>query len=135
MIIDFNDIAVFNKLENDAIDGTLIYDDFPSEEYKYFSKLSKLGYMNRHKGWSKEICEAKQEEYKKLYYSEKENNCRFAELSRRIQKNILTSSELVRKIYFSKDKDEILLLALQVIEKLTNESGFSERIIKNMKED
>lgn len=105
-----------------------------SQEYKYFSKLSKLGYMNRHKGWSKEICEAKQEEYKKLYYSEKENNCRFAELSKRIQKNILTSSELVRKIYFSKDKKEILMLALQVIEKLTNESGFTERIIKNMED-
>ena len=37
--IDFTDMTVFEKLEDEAIDGVLNYDDFPPEEYKYFSKL------------------------------------------------------------------------------------------------
>ena len=55
----------FAKLEDDAIDGRLNYDNFPPAEYKYFSKLAKLGYNNRHKGWTAETCELKQEEYRK----------------------------------------------------------------------
>ena len=58
--IDFSDDSVFLELEDRAIDGVLDYEDFPPEEYKYFSKLAKLGYLNRHKGWSAEICEEKQ---------------------------------------------------------------------------
>lgn len=48
--INFDDMQVFDQLENQAIDGVLDYDSFPPEEYKYFSRLAKLGYMNRHKG-------------------------------------------------------------------------------------
>lgn len=129
MKIKFNNPTEFARFENDAIDGLLIYDNFPPEEYKYFSKLSKLGYMNRHKGWSVEICEAKQDEYRKQYYKEKSYNSHFTELSRQIQQNIIASSELVRQMYKSSGcKDEILSLALQTIEKMTGEYGFVKRI-------
>lgn len=134
MKIKFNDPTEFARLENDAIDGALIYDDFPPEEYKYFSKLSKLGYNNRHKGWSVEICQAKQEEYKQQYYKEKSYNNRFTELYRQVHQNILTSSEITREMYKTNDKEQMLSLALQAIENMTQEDGFVKRIIKNVKE-
>lgn len=134
MRINFKDKVQFAKLEDMAIDGQLNYEDFPPEEYKYFSKLAKLGYMNRHKGWSVEICEAKQEEFKKQYCKEKSYNNRFAELSYQIQQNILAGSEIIREMYKTNDKEQILNLALQAIENITRENGFVKRIIKNVKE-
>lgn len=68
----------FTRYEDMAIDGRLIYDEYPAEEYKYFSQLSRLGYKNRHEGWSKEICEDKQAEYKREYLHSKERNGRFS---------------------------------------------------------
>lgn len=67
----------FTRYEDMAIDGRLIYDEYHAEEYKYFSQLSRLGYKNRHEGWSKEICEDKQAEYKREYLHSKERNGRF----------------------------------------------------------
>lgn len=136
---NFNNETEFEKLEDKAIDGQLDYSDYPPEEYKYFSKLSKLGYCNRHKGWSVEICKAKQSEFKKEYLKEKDNNNTFLNLSKKIQKNILLSGEYVRQMYKSDDKDEIILLSFKTIECLTNENGFTKRmkerldtIIKNI---
>lgn len=53
---DFKNLQVFEQLEDKAIDGQLDYSNFPSAEYKYFSKLAKLGYNNRNKGWDIKIC-------------------------------------------------------------------------------
>lgn len=67
MKINFNNPQVFEELEDKAIDGQLDYQDFPAIEYKYFSKLSKLGYNNRHNGWDVNICTSMQEQYRKDY--------------------------------------------------------------------
>ena len=40
---DFKNPQVFTQLEDKAIDGQLDYSDFPSPEYKYFSRLSRVG--------------------------------------------------------------------------------------------
>lgn len=128
MKINFNDEAQFAKLEDMAIDGQLNYEDFPPGEYKYFSKLAKLGYMNRHKGWSIEICLEKQQELKADYLQNKNESEKYLQLIKQRNNNIFKSSELVRKIYKSNSKEEILNYALQAIEKLTDETGFSNRI-------
>ena len=128
MKINFNDTAVFENLENQAIDGQLNYDSFPSEEYRYFSKLAKLGYMNRHKGWSVEICEEKKKEYKIQYTTEKENNNRFGKICEFHQQNIFKSNEAVRKMYKAVTVDEILSNALIAIEGLIGEGDFARRI-------
>lgn len=78
----------FARYEDMAIDGRLIYDEYPAEEYKYFSQLSRLGYKNRHEGWSKEICEDKQAEYKREYLHSKERNGRFFRQACIMQENI-----------------------------------------------
>ena len=120
----------FAKLEDAAIDGRLNYDNFPPAEYKYFSKLAKLGYNNRHKGWTVETCELKQEEYRKQYHEETKKQNDYADLSKRILKNLLAPSELVRKLYKT---DDVTHTALQIVELLTNETGLTNRIEKRLK--
>lgn len=122
---DFSNPQVFEQLEDDAIDGRLNYDDFPSAEYKYFSKLAKLGYKNRHKGWTVETCKMKQEEYRKQYRVEKDKQNEYRKLSKRILDNLINASELMRKLYST---DDVAHTALQIVELLTNETGLTNRI-------
>ena len=131
--IDFTDKDVFEKLEDEAIDGVLDYDNFPPEEYKYFSKLAKLGYNNRHKGWSAEICLEKQEEYRTNYSEEKaEANCSLA-VYRRYNDDRIKAQELESKMYKAESSDEMLMFAVKIIEKLLDENGFEERMTKKIK--
>lgn len=132
--INFDDTTQFSLLEDKAIDGILDYDNFPPPEYKYFSRLAKLGYLNRHKNWSVKICEEKQAEYKKQYQLDKREYNRELTVYKNYQDNILKSGELIRKIYFAKSQAEILELSLRVIELLTNENGFVDRINKKIDE-
>lgn len=134
MKYNFNDKTVFAQLEDKAIDGQLNYDSFPSCEYKYFSKIAKLGYMNRHKGWSFEICTAKQQEFKDDYKRDKDEADMYLHLSQRIQSNIKASADYVRQMYKSNDQKEIVTLALKTIESLTNENVFEKRIAERMRE-
>ena len=70
MRINFSDRQQFERLEDMAIDGQLDYSDFPPEEYTYFSKLARLGYLNRHKGLDYYICIAQQKELREDYLSD-----------------------------------------------------------------
>lgn len=133
MKIDFSDMTVFENLEDKAIDGQLDYDDFPPEEYKYFSKLSKLGYLNRHNGWDIDICQAKQDEYRTKYSEEKAHSNRFVAMFRRINDGLLKVETLVTQMYKAQSEREMLDVAIQIIEKLTDENGFEERINKKLR--
>ena len=117
----------FARFEDAAIDGHLIYDEFPAPEYRYFSKLSKLGYKNRHDGWSKEICEEKQEEFRREYLADKERSRRFFRMSCRMQANIRRGEMLVSKVYKSESPAEKLRYALQALELMTCEDGLAKR--------
>lgn len=132
MKFDFNNEKLFLDFENKAIDGQLNYDDFPPCEYKFFSKLAKLGYMNRHNGWSVEICEEKQRELKDDYKRDKDEANMYLHLSQRIFDNVIVTSNYVRQMYKTNDKQEIVTLALKTIENLTNENGFADRITKRI---
>ena len=127
MKIDFNNEHIFYQLEEDAIDGSLIYDDFPPCEYKYFSKLSKLGYNNRHKGWSVEICEEKKGELKRQYLSDKEKFDRFFQMSCKMQSNIRKGEALICKVNKANTKEEKLKYALMAIELMMCQDGYAKR--------
>lgn len=132
---NFNDKTEFEQLEEKAIDGQLDYSSFPPQEYKYFSKLSKLGYNNRHMGWDEKTCTALQEQYRNDYRQEKDEADLYFNLSGRIQDNILKSTMLKIEMYKNAENEEQMLdLALQVIELVTNEGGFAKRIKERLKE-
>lgn len=130
--INFTDMEVFEKLENEAIDGVLNYDNFPPEEYKYFSKLAKLGYNNRHKGWDVDICLKKQEEYRTDYSEEKAYANRFLAMFRQYNDDRIKTHELKSKMYKAVNADEMLCLAIKIIEKLLDENGFEDRMTKKI---
>lgn len=132
---DFNNPQVFEQLEDKAIDGQLDYSAFPPPEYKYFSRLAKVGYNNRHKGWDMITCLKLQQELQSEYRQYHDEGEEYLRLCTRIQDNIKKSADLVRKMYKqAATKDEMLSLALQTIELLTNENGFVNRISEKLKE-
>ena len=128
--INFKDSGLFSQLEEQAIDGNLDYSDFPPEEYKYFSKLAKLGYNNRHKGWSVEICLDKQEDYKKQYLSEKERNEWFYKIACKMQDNIRKGEMMISEVYKAKNEHDKLIMALNALELITCEDGLMKRSMK-----
>ena len=85
---DFKSPSVFADLEDQAMGGQLNYDSFPPCEYKYFSRLAKLGYQNRHKNLSAEICKAKQAEHRKEYHIDCDRRDFFARVAKLMQDNI-----------------------------------------------
>ena len=131
----FNDESVFFQMEEQAIDGQLDYDDFPPEEYRYFSKLSKLGYRNRHHGWSKELCELKQEEYRKEYRQACEERDQRVEHAKKLQANLIRSAELSRQLHTATHRHEVIDVALELLEILLNEPGLVRMINKNLKNE
>lgn len=117
----------FAKFEDMAIDGRLSYDNFPADEYKYFSKLSKLGYKNRHDGWSKEICEEKQKEYRDEYYSDKEHRERFFRMACIMQENIRKGEIMISQVNKADNQEDKLKYALQALELMICQEGFTKR--------
>lgn len=133
--IKFDDPAVFVQLEDQAIDGALDYSDFPPEEYKYFSKLAKLGYMNRHKGWSVKLCEDRQQELLDTYSEEKAKANEHYALCRQINDSRIQSEKYVTAMYKAKTKGEAFENALKAIELLIQEPGLARRINKKTEEE
>lgn len=135
MKYNFNNKEVFAGLEDKAIDGQLDYSGFPPAEYKYFSLLARLGYLNRHKGCTAELCEIKQAEHRKEYYAAVAERDEWLNHARMIQRRLIRTTELSRKLNFSRDKAEALDIALELIENLVEEPNLAERIRNNLKED
>lgn len=130
--IRFNDPAVFERLEDKAIDGVLDYSDFPPVEYKYFSKLSKVGYNNRVKGWAVELCEQKQKELRADYAREKEEAQRVFDLLKQDNARRIKYNAEITMIYKADDIYGILDSALAALEAVMDEPGLKARIEKKL---
>lgn len=102
---DFNNPQVFEQLEDKAIDGQLDYSSFPPPEYKYFSRLAKVGYNNRHKGWDINICLEWQDKLRTEYKRDRDNADEYRMLSQRIMDNVKKSADFVRKMYQSQPNE------------------------------
>ena len=113
------DKKTFAELEDKAIDGLLDYDNFPPCEYKYFSRLAKLGYLNRTKGWSVEICEAKQREYRLEYQRDCERRDFFAKIAKQLQDNIKAGQAKRIELRKAQTVESKLTAALEVIALMT----------------
>ena len=130
----FSNDDVFARLEDEAIDGRLDYSDFPPEEYKYFSKLARLGHLNRHKGWSAEICEKKQKEFREQYSREKERADKYINGMRHFNDLRIKHAQSITAIYKADDIYGILDSALAALEAVIDEPGFKARIDKRINE-
>lgn len=131
---DFKNPQVFEQLEDKAIDGQLDYSSFPPPEYKYFSRLAKVGYNNRHKGWDINICLEWQDKLRTEYKRDRDNADEYRMLSQRIMDNVKKSADFVRKMYQSQTNEQTVINALQALECLTDENGLTKRITEKLKE-
>ena len=132
---DFNNPQVFEQLEDKAIDGQLDYSAFPPPEYKYFSRLARVGYNNRHKGWDINICLEWQDKLRTEYKRDRNNADEYRMLSQRFMDNVKKSADFVRKMYQSQTNEQTVINALQALECLTNENGLTKRITEKLKEN
>lgn len=132
MRINFSDRQQFERLEDMAIDGHLDYSDFPPEEYTYFSKLARLGYLNRHKGLDYDICIAQQKELHEDYTRHCERRDEQLKFSKRLLKMRIKATELLRQLNTARDPEQALRLACRYIETIRNEdSGLEKRVLTN----
>lgn len=133
--IRFNDPAVFERLEDKAIDGVLDYSDFPPAEYKYFSKLSKVGYNNRVKGWAVAICERKQKELRADYARDKESAEIIMRRVKRCTEINIKYGRAITAIYKAETAAQVYDNALTALELITGEDGFKGRIEKKLERE
>lgn len=132
MRINFNDRQQFERLEDMAIDGQLDYSDFPPEEYTYFSKLARLGYLNRHKGLDYDICIAQQKELREDYVLNCVKRDERLEFSKRLLKMRIKATELLRQLNTTRDPEQALRTACRYIETIRNEDGgLEKRVLTN----
>lgn len=128
MRYNFKDKQEFEKLEDLAIDGQLDYSEFKPAEYKFFSQLARLGYLNRHSGWSKELCEMKQKEFRADYYAACAERNAWYEHAKTVQQRLVKIGGQRKKLNTAKTKGQALSAALKLLESLTEEPGLFERL-------
>lgn len=134
MKLDFKNADVFAECEDKAIDGLLDYDRFPPCEYKYFSRLAKLGYMNRVRGWSVEICEAKQREYRQEYERECSDCDFFGNIAKKMQANIKAGELKINEVNKAPTREEKLAAALEALGLIVGDESFAKFNLRRLEE-
>lgn len=134
MKLDFKNADVFAECEDKAIDGLLDYDRFPPCEYKYFSRLARLGYMNRVKGWSVEICEAKQREYRQEYERESSDRDFFGSIAKKMQANIKAGELKMVEVNKARTREEKLAAALEALGLIVGDESFAKFNLRRSEE-
>ena len=124
-----------NSLKIKQLTVSLITHPFLRPNINTFSRLAKVGYNNRHKGWDINICLEWQDKLRTEYKRDRDNADEYRMLSQRIMDNVKKSADFVRKMYQSQTNEQTVINALQALECLTNENGLTKRITEKLKEN
>lgn len=133
----FKDTEEFKKLKQEcytaASKGAPIdFSELPPAEYKYFSEL----YWIYADFAGQRITEERAKERERCAYSEycdnKNNQMTYLSNIAYWHTNIKTASENLSKLCKSKDKDEALALAVDIIEKLLKDSTIAKTVKSNL---
>ena len=117
----------FEELSLKAYKGEKIEEDSNIIDKYYYEKLKEL-YLDYKCGKiNKEKAEIKKKKLKNEYNSEKEYYNRYIEICKQYNENRIKIEFDLSKIEKSKDKDEILKLALEIIMKMINDENFLKR--------
>ena len=126
---DFKDPDIWKSLKRQCYDGTLDYEDYPADEYKYFDKLRELGYLYRAQQIDKAEFNKRDAANFKEYEEFKQNYIRNVT---EVAANIRLSEQLRINIRQEKDRDKLLELALECVEVMTGEKGFKRCILEKL---
>lgn len=119
---NFSDPVVWKELKRQCYDGTLDYENFPSEEYKYFDKL-RIIYLNyKFNGLPKDEAALKERKLHSGYEFEKRQHNASWETYSVYQDNIKRFNDRIIKINKSKSAEEKLYYALKIVEAVTGDN-------------
>ena len=125
--INFRDEAIFKKLESECYTDTLDFDSFPAAEYKYFSRLRKIYSDYKFGGLDKDTAAKRKAEIYADYRLDAERDGLIGRVYAEYQDNIRKAGTLRSEIDKAKTVEDKLRYALECIEAMTGETGFSRR--------
>ena len=125
--INFRDEAIFKKLESECYTDTLDFDSFPAAEYKYFSRLRKIYSDYKFGGLDKDTAAKRKAEIYADYRLDAERDGLIGRVYAEYQENIRKAGTLRSEIDKAKTVEDKLRYALECIEAMTGETGFSRR--------
>jgi len=120
----FSEVEVWQELKRQCYDGTIEYEDFPADEYKYFDRL-RITYLKYKFSGMPKTEAAKQERLLLCEYEQsKERDSRSLKVYQEYQKNIKRFEML--KIAIRKADDPMIKLsyALEIIGIITGDDSF-----------
>lgn len=131
--INFRDEAIFKKLESECYTDTLDFDSFPAAEYKYFSRLRKIYSDYKFGGLDKDTAAKRKAGIYADYRLDAERDGLIGKVYAEYQENIRKAGTLRSYIDKAVTAEDKLRYALECIEAMTGETGFSKRNLKELK--
>lgn len=120
----FSDEAVWQELKKQCYDGTIEYEDFPADEYKYFDQLRLLYLKYKFAGMSKDEARRRELQLSCEYEQSKEADKIRLKVYKEYQDNIKRFDELRIKINKADEPMEKLRYALEIISVITDDECF-----------
>ena len=131
--INFQDEAIFKKLETECYTDTLDFDSFPAAEYKYFSRLRKIYSDYKFGGLDKDAAAKRKAVIYTDYKQDAERDGLIGKVYAEYQENIRKAGTLRSEIDKAGTVEDKLRYALECIESMTGETGFAKRNLKELK--
>ena len=125
--INFQDEETFKKFESECYTDTLNFDSFPAAEYKYFSRLRKIYSDYKFGGLDKDTAAKRKAEIYADYRQDAERDGLIGRVYAEYQRNIRKAGTLRSEIDKAVTAEDKLRYALECIEAMTGETGFSRR--------
>ena len=131
--INFQDEAIFKKLESECYTDTLDFDSFPAVEYKYFSRLRKIYSDYKFGGLDKDTAAQRKAGIYADYKQDAERDGLIGRVYAEYQLNIRKAGTIRSEIDKAVTAEDKLRYALECIEAMTGETGFAKRNLKELK--
>lgn len=121
----FHDPAVWAALKRQCYDGSIDYEEFPADEYKYFDRLRIIYLEFKFSGMSKDAAAEAERLLLAEYTASKEHDRRSLDIFRMYLRNKLRFRESMIKINRSTVPAEKYAAALAAISAATNDELFA----------
>ena len=132
---NFKDPDVWKSLKWQCYDGTLEFEDYPADEYKYFDKL-RLTYLEfKFNGLPQEEAAERERLLLKEYQQSKQTAALSLKVYREYQANIKRLNGLRIEINKSQPVEGKLRAALEIVGIVTGDGDFANRNLKGIDEN
>ena len=132
---DFKNPDIWKSLKCQCYDGTLDYEDYPADEYKYFDKL-RITYLEyKFNNLPKDKAAERERLLLKEYQQAKQTEDRELKVYREYQSNIKRLDSLRIEINKASALKEKLRAALEIVGIVTGDGDFMRRNLKGIDEN